>query len=298
MTRLQRTTKMLGSLAILALFATAAIAEEVGRIAAVEPAAEIGRDGAFTAATVGAAVNQGDTLRTGKPGKLRVVFRDDSVLNLGPGSELVVTEQVFDPNESRYRSVINLIKGKVRAIVSDYYKQPRASYEIKTGTAVAGVRGTEFVMTFDEEAEVTEVVGVADTVSVAGTRDPRRGVVLVKARDLTTVRKGQLPTRPRQLEEAEFQQYLQGVQFIGAGAAESLSVQHPVLQGAAVPAVDTADAVIGRAAAADTSAGTFGAAPPVESGGSANPDASGLIGQPAPVVETIQGGRGEVGIEF
>jgi len=298
MTRLQRTTQMLGTAVFVLLFAMAAVAEEVGKIAAVEASAEIGRGGTWTAAAAGAAVEQGDTLRTGKPGKLRVVFRDDSVLSLGPGSEVVIDEQVFDPAQSSYRSVINLIRGKVRALVSDYYQQPRASYEVKTRTAVAGVRGTEFVIAFDEDAEVTEVVGIADTVSVLGTKDPRRGAVLVRARDLTTVRKGELPARPRQLEEAEFQQYLQGVQFIGAGAAESLTVQHPLLQGAIVPRFDTAAAVAERAPGAGI--GTLGASPDLGTGEREErvPDAANLLGQPPPVVETIQSGRGEVGIEF
>src|SRR5262245_772776 len=60
------------------LFCTGvAHAQEVGTIAAMEGTAELGRGGAWAPAHIGAAIQQGDELRTSRPGRLRVVFQDD-----------------------------------------------------------------------------------------------------------------------------------------------------------------------------------------------------------------------------
>ena len=46
--------------------------------------------------------------------------------------------------------------------------------------------------------------------------------------------RGQFPTIPEQLTEPLFRPYLDGLEFIGEGASESLTVGDPVLLGAAV----------------------------------------------------------------
>src|SRR5207249_3133141 len=113
-----------------------------------------------------------DEIRTGAPGRLRVVFRDESVLNIGNDSHLAIKEQAFDPNRGDVHSLVRLLKGKMRALVSSYYQQSGATYEIVTVTAVAGVRGTEFVITYDPVADVTEVAGVTGMAEVHSILDP------------------------------------------------------------------------------------------------------------------------------
>jgi hypothetical protein len=267
-------------------------AQEVGAVAAREGTAEIGRAGAWTAAEPGAAVQLGDTLRTGAPGRLQVVLRDDSVLNLGENTELVVDRQVFDPDRRHYQSLLSLIRGKVRAVVSDLYREPQAAFEVETTAAVAGVRGTEFVMTHDPTAAVSEVVGVRDAVAVHGVRDRKRGV-LVSVQELTVIRRGQAPTTPRRLDDELFRQYLRGLEFIGGGRAESLAVGHPLARGTRVGDVDRAATVVPPARVQP------GTAAPAQPGrGLVVPDAGNLVGQSPGVVEQREQGTGDVGIEF
>ena len=128
--------------AALLLSAGVASAQEVGTVASVEGAAEIGNGGAWTAAATGSPVHRGDQLRTGTPGRMRVVFQDDSVLVVSESSFVTVNEQVFNPSTGKAKSYLELLQGKVSAVVGDYYNRAGNSYEIKTVTAVAGVRGT------------------------------------------------------------------------------------------------------------------------------------------------------------
>src|SRR5512144_449735 len=88
---------MMSASAALVLFATAGYAQDVGTVAAASGVAEIGRGGATLPAAVGVPVQLGDELHTGD-GQMRVVFQDDSVIDLAERSSLVVDRQVFDPD--------------------------------------------------------------------------------------------------------------------------------------------------------------------------------------------------------
>lgn len=240
-------------LAILLSLVGAAHAQEVGTVAAIDGSAEIGRSGTWSAATLGAAIEQGDALRTGRPGRVRVVFQDDSVINLGDDSHLIVDEQVFNPARGEGQSVIRLLAGKVSALVSDYYANKGSHYQVETVTAVAGVRGTDFVVKYDPRDEVTEIVGVSGRVEVHSANDLTGQGVFITAREITSIPQGELPTAPRRVSERLFRQYIEGMQFIGGGRAESLTAAHPVLAGAAVPKPDQAARLTAQQAGETTS---------------------------------------------
>jgi len=228
--------------AVLAILLSAATvrAQEVGTIAALEGTGEIGRGSARLAATTGAAVHQGDELRTGSPGRMRIVFQDDSVLTVSDGSRLVVDEQVFRPSQGKSRSIFGLLQGKVSAVVSEYYQQPGSAYQIKTATAVAGVRGTEFVMVYDPRTQQTDVAGVHGYVEVRSLFERGGSGVMITAGELTTVARNAVPSAPQRLSNPMFRQYMEGVDFIGAGASESLTVNNALVAGQAVPPPDRA----------------------------------------------------------
>jgi hypothetical protein len=279
--RMGRTAMVAGALFTL-LISHAARAQEVGTVAALEGRAEIGRAGGWTAAVIGSAVNQGDQLRTGKPGRLRVVFQDDTVLTVTDDSRVVVDQQVFDPAQGKTRSVLELLGGKVSALVGEYYHRSGATYEIKTVTAVAGVRGTEFVVQYNAGDDVTEVVGLSGKVEVHSASEPRGRGVFVSPREQTRIVHGRLPTVPTRLSDKMFRQYIEGIEFVGGGVAESLTTGHPLLAGASVPKPDRAVAITSSANQAHPEA-------------IHDPrDASGLIQQPPGVFE----GGGKLRITF
>jgi ferric-dicitrate binding protein FerR (iron transport regulator) len=274
MARLQRSVLLVALL----LCALPVAAQEVGTVAEMDGTADIGRGGAWMPAAIGAPIQQGDQLRTGKPGRLKVVFQDDSVLSLSEQSLVVVSEQVFDPTISKTRSYFDLVRGKLNSIVSDYYSRPGASYEVKTATAVAGVRGTEFSVSYDPEDEITEVLGFSGKVQVHSLLDPTGPGVIITANEATTVAEGQLPTAPRRYNERFFRQQLEGFSFIGGGRFESVTAGHPLVAGSTVPRPDRAPAVL----------------PNVVASGGVH-DASNLIGQSPAVVKAM---TGQLGISF
>jgi hypothetical protein len=124
-------------------------------------------------------------------------------------------------------------------VVGAEYKQRGALYEITTATAVVKVRGTEFVVAYDPVAEVSDVVGVSGQVEVRGaTERPNTRGVFVTTKELTTVAKGKPPTMAKSISDALFRQYIEDLEFIGGGQAESQAAKHPILAGDMVPPLD------------------------------------------------------------
>lgn len=204
---------------------------EAGTVAAVVGAPQVQRAGTWQPAAVGVPVFAGDRLRTGRNDMAKIVFRDDSLLDLAPGTELTIDKQVFDPAQHRFECLVHLLEGKVRAWVSEIYQAPGARYEVETPTAIAGVRATEFVALVDAAGEISDFVGVDGTVEVAGKLALPGGAVQVGPQLFTRVEKGKFPTAPQRLDDARFRQYLNGLDILGTGGRDGLGVEHPVLSG-------------------------------------------------------------------
>jgi len=224
---------------IVLVVATSAHAQsEAGTVAAVVGSLGVYRGGTWQTAGIGVPVFVGDRLRTGANDLAKVVFRDDSILDLAPDTELTLDKQVVDLDKHRFESLVRVAKGKVRAWVSESYRQPRARYEVETPTAIAGVRGTEFIALYDSAGEFSEFVGVADTIEVAGKLAMLGGVIQVGAHAFTRVDKGRFPTAPQPLDDARFRQYLSGLELIGTGRRDGLNVRHAAAGGRLLSAQD------------------------------------------------------------
>jgi hypothetical protein len=259
-------------------------AEEVGTVAGTEGKAEVGRDGNWIEASIGMPVRQGDQLRTGRPGRIRVVFQDDSVLTLSDDSRVAVDEQVFDPKAGKAESLIDLFQGKLSAVVSEYYKRVGGQYQVRTPTAVCGVRGTEFTVEYDDADDVTDVIALSGQVEVRSIVDPTGGGVLIRAGEATSVKWGELPSAPERLDDILLRQRLEGIDFSGAGSTVGLGTGSGLFAGSSVPSDDRAGTSGGSSTVNDTTPQ-----------GGEHRDPSSLLGQSPPVVEQSSG---QLGFEF
>jgi hypothetical protein len=284
--------------ALLLLGVRLGLAQEIGTVAELEGTADVGRAGVWTPASIGAAIQPGDTLRTGSPGRLAVVFQDDSVVTVGEDTELVVDEQVFERDAGIARSVMHLLRGRIRALVSEYYERRGTEFRIETETAVVGVRGTEFVIVFDPVAEVTDAVGVSGRAEVHSVLDRVGHAVFITAQEITTVTRGKYPTPARRLDDDSFGQYVHGLAFVGHGKPESLAAAQPLLTGSIVPPPDRLANLpappipMGQPVATGVTPTSPGETA-INRANSQN--AGGVAGQPPAVIESPQG---RVGIHF
>lgn len=184
------------------VLARAAAAEDVGWVAALEGTAELQRGGVWSGLTQGGALQLGDHVRTAVASRVKLLFRDDSVLTLAERSELMVDEQVAGAAPT---SSFSLLLGQVRAIVTDRYSASGAKFEVKSPTAIAGVRGTSFIAAYDRTADETQVIGLEDVTAVRGLNAPVGAEVRVGPGEATTVRRGAMPTPPVKMPGATIQ---------------------------------------------------------------------------------------------
>lgn len=100
-----------------------------------------------------------DILETGENSKAKILFIDDNIMTLAPKSKLEIAKHKFDRKQKTGSTIINLLYGKVRNSISEHnhYDQKDNAFEVKTKSAVAGVRGTDFATSYSDSPEVTEV---------------------------------------------------------------------------------------------------------------------------------------------
>ena len=72
----------------------------VGAVDSVENEAKIVAGDTVTPATIGTPVHLRDELRTGPEGRLRITFRDDTLLTLGENASVVIDRYVYDPDQN------------------------------------------------------------------------------------------------------------------------------------------------------------------------------------------------------
>jgi hypothetical protein len=130
--------------ALLALVLSTAALGAVGTVTVVDgPAFRTPKGGAEQPLQQGASVELDDALRTGPAGGLKLTLTDQSVVVLGPDSELLVERAEFEGQE-RSRVSLKLLVGGIWAKVKKAIAGTDSTFEVSAARAVAGVRGTIF----------------------------------------------------------------------------------------------------------------------------------------------------------
>jgi hypothetical protein len=127
-----------------AVFAVASYANDVGQIKNVKGAVHLERDGKRVPAAAGMGVRQSDVLVTGADGSAGVTFQDNSLLSIGPGSELAIDHYSFDSTTHAGKFDASLKRGTLGVVSGRMVKQSPEAMRVRTPSSIMGVRGTEF----------------------------------------------------------------------------------------------------------------------------------------------------------
>jgi hypothetical protein len=128
------------SLALLSLLVgTSAVAAEIGMVARINGAPSVTREGATTPLAAGNPVFSGDRVTTDAASKAKILLNDDSVLAIGPGSQVNLDELLLAPTGRTGR--LSVLVGRFKIAIADWLGGT-SNYEVQMPTAIAGVRGT------------------------------------------------------------------------------------------------------------------------------------------------------------
>ncbi len=129
----------------------AAADNPAGIVKTLKGAASIARQEKVVPASGGQKIFKGDTIKTGPDGSLGIIFEDDTLLSLGPNSEVVIDEYVFAPAQGNMSIVTRMIKGTATYLSGIIAKLSPQSVKFETPTATLGIRGTKFCVQVEEK---------------------------------------------------------------------------------------------------------------------------------------------------
>lgn len=96
-------------------------------------------------------VFQNESIETGADSRSQLLFRDETVLNVGPDSRVTLDRFVYDPARGGSGAAVSVGRGALRFISGN---MPSQSYEIRTPAGSIGVRGTIVDIIVYENGEV------------------------------------------------------------------------------------------------------------------------------------------------
>jgi hypothetical protein len=133
-----------------AVFASAAIAADIGQIKVSKGQVTVERNGQLQPALVGMRLQTADTVKTGTDGSVGINMSDNSLLSLGPNSSLALSRYEFDSTTNQGAFDTLLQKGSLAVVSGRIAKQAPDAMTVRTPNAILGVRGTEFVVSADD----------------------------------------------------------------------------------------------------------------------------------------------------
>ncbi|MFQ5355162.1 MAG: FecR domain-containing protein [Mariprofundaceae bacterium] len=172
-------------------------ANKVGNFTVVSGAVDALREqqDAPIAAEIGMDAFLQDVVRTKRRSRTRLKFLDDSVLNMGANHMVKVKEFVYDEDNGVRKAVLSSLRGTVRATVSKMGGDGDSLFEVESPTAIASVRGTDFIVKINSLME-TIIVVLEGAVMVRNIDPDVKGQVMVRAGQKTTVAKNKAPSLP------------------------------------------------------------------------------------------------------
>ncbi|MGH6940739.1 FecR family protein [Hypericibacter sp.] len=183
-----------------AMFAAIALGGFTRRLAAQDAVGEVvriqghvakTRGSGETALAAGDKVAVGDSIVTGEDGKVDLRFTDGSLLTVGPSSRVEVARFAPKAGGGSGEALLSLLSGIIKLIVDDGTRWGR--FAVQTETAVAAVRGTEWLV--EAAKDTSAVLVLSGTVEVAS-RSPGPVFKLGPGQG-TDIKAGAAPTPPK-----------------------------------------------------------------------------------------------------
>ena len=187
----------LAALMLVVLWAEPLLAQDVRSIGSVSELVGrclVSRHGETEARplTIGAELYEGDSVRTAAGAKLKLAFIDGSVVQLGEGTDLALDWFLHAPEEQTQNVLLQASAGIFRVIAK--LLLPRSAFVVQTPTAVASVRGTDWIV--EAAPGATAIVVLDGQVAVRNVAAAVPGEVTLQPGEGTTVEAGLAPRPP------------------------------------------------------------------------------------------------------
>lgn len=216
-------TKFLTAISMMLLYSTQAYSDVAKAITVRgEVLAQI--DGESLQLNEGDWVPEGASITTGQRSFVKFIFSDRTQMNVAPNSEIIIEHFSQDQEEP---GMINLARGRIRSQVTRNYMENQEGDKnsklfIKTENAAMGIRGTDFVVSYNPQSRQTGLLTISGSVAFARLPDNHRETLRdarsldrqLNSRQAQRVLRGQMsvinansqaPTPPREVPAEQIQ---------------------------------------------------------------------------------------------
>ena len=160
----------------------------------------------------GTTLYKGDTIVTLADAYTALKLEDGSFMSLSPETKLEITQSVYAPEKQSRSTFMNLVTGKTRFVVKKLVEARHSEFKVKTTTSVAGVRGSDFIITATET--ITEVTTLENTeLEVVSLAAPDAKPAILRDFEMTAVKKGALPEEVRKVSAQDVDRMMKEFKF-------------------------------------------------------------------------------------
>lgn len=148
--------------AAVGLPAVALAADSVGEVTKLRGQARAARGGSNVMLAEGTKIESGDGVVTGPDARLKIQFKDGSIITLGENSKLNIDKAKFDG--SKRDIAATLLDGVVRAAVAK--AGAGSNFQVSSSLVTSAARGTEWIMSIKDHT--TSLLVLEGTVNAKG----------------------------------------------------------------------------------------------------------------------------------
>jgi len=127
-----------------------ALGPVIGSVKTLTGDAVIQREGHVVTVQLGTQLYENDVLETGADSAMGLILRDDTMLSMGPDTQIVLDQFVFSPAEEKLGLVTRMGRGTLMYLSGQISKLNPGAAKLETPLAVLGIRGTRFLARVDE----------------------------------------------------------------------------------------------------------------------------------------------------
>lgn len=143
-----------------------------------------------------------DEFRTSRRSRVKILFSDNSLMALGPNSQLKILSYLYQPEEKLRKGKINVKQGLYMYVINKSQNHKDSEIRIVTPTANIAARGTQGYLSVSDTNTI--VANESGTVEVSNIDPTVSGTVIVGESQLTQVEEGKPPTEPETIGADQF----------------------------------------------------------------------------------------------
>ena len=124
-------------------------------------------------------VLESDVIESQPGGTARITMIDSNLVDVYPKSKVQIAKYIYKPNQNQKDVELKVDFGKIKSTVNQKYDGANNKFQVKTPSAVAGVRGTVFTAEYNAATKISRVVTIEGLVAVTKILDRERRSALL-----------------------------------------------------------------------------------------------------------------------